>query len=818
MRKLNKNKLQVLAAIIALVLISTLSLAANTYAAAMPVYERVQAISTTVNSSTGLNTPSAVAFDAYENIYVTDSTDDRLVIYGNDGSYVDSISGLDEPISVAVGNGKIYIGSGGSGEVSVYDSNRNYLSSLGNFSKPTSIAVDSAGKVYVVDAGKDIVNVYNADGSSSFSFGGSGNADGQFHFPTSIAINNVAGEIIVSDLQIIADWTGTFEGARIQVFDINGNHMRSFGDYGVGADKIFRPSGVDVDEEGRIYVSDVFQNVVQVYDADGTHLGSIHDPADLDAVPSYLGNPMRTPVDVKISNSNKLYIASFYTYGVEVYRITDDKAEYAVVIPEAHDYGEVYVNTNSAAQTFTVNNVGSGDLDITSAVISGADAGDFALQADLCTGNTLAPADTCDLIVIMSPVSETSKSAEMQIASTDPEGPLLVALSGAGTMAPNEAPVADAGGPYDVNEGTTALLDASASSDPDGSIVTYAWDLDNDGSYETIGNPMGFDASSLDGPMGPFFIGLQVTDNLGATGSTTTSISVSNVPPAADAGGPYSGEVETAISLSGSAVDPADILTYDWDLDGDGTYETSGANTQVTYNLAGDYTVGLRVTDDDGGIGLDTAQVSVTVVEVPVPTFDQVSVVEVEVPVPTFDIALKAGWNLIGWVTDIGHYKGLEPQQGDYASGSTMNSVADIETVIDDIGLSTADYTLIVGPGGKVHVPGSPFNTLKSFLPGRAYWIAATQDITIALSGEVVSSSATSSLPVGWSQVAYNGNEGLDPEAAMSCIDGSYDLIVDGNSKIHFAGLPFGNLVSMHQSKGYFVHMTAEGTLTYNCP
>lgn len=790
MKTTYKHKIKTIFTITALILASTLSFAAKSQAAAMPEYVRLQSI------SSKLQAPSGVALDAYDNLYVTDSKSNKLVIYNSDGTYIDTIHGFDEPISVAVGNDRIYVGNGGNGEVKIYDNKHNYISSISGFSKPASIEVDSAGKVYVVDADKDIVKVYGSDGVFGFSFGGSGNTNGKFHFPTSIAINNAAGEIIVTDLQVTTSYMGTYEGARVQVFDMNGSYKRSFGSYGIGPNKLFRPSGVAVDEEGTVYVTDVFQNVVQVYDNNGTHIGSIYDPVD----------PMRTPVDITISSSNRLYVASFYTYGVEVYRITDSKSAYATVVPKSHNYGNTYVGSSSVAQSFKVYNIGSGNLQLGSVEIAGADLNDFMVQADSCNGSNLAPAGTCEVIVAMSPLSAADKSAQILISSNDPASPLVVTISGTGVAAPNQAPIANAGGPYVVMEGSTALLDASASSDADGNIVSYAWDLDNDGAYETIGNPMGFDAATIDGPVGPYTIGLQVTDNFGATGTATTTIRVSNVPPVADAGGPYSGVTGATVNLIGAATDAgaADVLTYAWDLDGDGVYETSGVNAQVSYSSEGSHTVGLRVTDDDGGVGIDTAQVSVTAAVV---------------VVPGIDISLNAGWNLVGWITDIGYYKaGSQPAQAEYASGATMNSVANIDAAMNDIGLSSTDYLLVIGPEGKVHIPGSPFNTLKKLLPDRAYWIYVNQDITITLPGNKLSKAATSTLEAGWVQVGYRGDDGLNPGDAFRCVEGNYNMVVSGKGRLYVKGFPFNNLTSLHQGQGYFIYMTTRGTLTYDCP
>ncbi len=49
----------------------------------------------------------------------------------------------------------------------------------------------------------------------------------------------------------------------------------------------------------------------------------------------------------------------------------------------------------------------------------------------------------------------------------------------------NKPPVANAGGPYEVDEGADILLDAGGSSDPNGDLLKYRWDLDHDGAWDT---------------------------------------------------------------------------------------------------------------------------------------------------------------------------------------------------------------------------------------------------------------------------------------------------------------------------------------------
>ncbi len=66
---------------------------------------------------------------------------------------------------------------------------------------------------------------------------------------------------------------------------------------------------------------------------------------------------------------------------------------------------------------------------------------------------------------------------------------------------------------------------------------------------------------------------------------------------------------------SGGSSDPdaGDVLTREWDLDGDGAFDDSGAERpQHTYLHGGTYTVALRVTDTSGAADTDTLTITVT--------------------------------------------------------------------------------------------------------------------------------------------------------------------------------------------------------------
>lgn len=141
-----------------------------------------------------------------------------------------------------------------------------------------------------------------------------------------------------------------------------------------------------------------------------------------------------------------------------------------------------------------------------------------------------------------------------------------------------------------------------------------------------------------------------------------------NLPPVADAGGPYSVNWGAELVLDGSgSSDPDDnIASYEWDLDNDGEYDdASGVTWTVSFTSLGEQQVGLRVTDEGGLSDTDTA--TVTVVD----------------PTPP----------VITWVGDI--EDGDEYYFGDVPPAPTCTATDDLSGV--DGGCTVSGYEINVG-------------------------------------------------------------------------------------------------------------------------
>ena len=102
--------------------------------------------------------------------------------------------------------------------------------------------------------------------------------------------------------------------------------------------------------------------------------------------------------------------------------------------PASLDFGNVMVGQTAAPQTVAIENTGTGNLNLGSLALSGANAGDFALGSDLCSSQIIAPAADCTFEVTLTPSSTGVRSAQVNIPSDAPSSPDTVPLSGTGVQ------------------------------------------------------------------------------------------------------------------------------------------------------------------------------------------------------------------------------------------------------------------------------------------------------------------------------------------------------------------------------------------------
>jgi len=183
----------------------------------------------------------------------------------------------------------------------------------------------------------------------------------------------------------------------------------------------------------------------------------------------------------------------------------------------------------------------------------------------------------------------------------------------------NARPTANAGSDQvvtDTNSSSDELvtLDASASTDSDGTITTYEWfengDLAATGVSPTVSLPVGLHVFTL-----------VATDNDGAASSDTVSVLV-NAPPAANAGldqaltdTDNSGAESVTLDASASSDSDGTIVAYIWSQD---TLQIASGVSPLVSLPVGVHTITLTVTDNRGATATDTVQI--TIVSPPPPT------------------------------------------------------------------------------------------------------------------------------------------------------------------------------------------------------
>ena len=126
---------------------------------------------------------------------------------------------------------------------------------------PWGVAVNERDEIAVTDMGNHRVQIFNNDGNLLRSFGQYGNRNGEFKNPTGIAFHK-NGNIFVAD-------SGNY---RIQIFSGEGEYVRSFGGRGSLDSHLSDPGGISVDSDGNIIVADSGNKLIKIFSPNGEFL------------------------------------------------------------------------------------------------------------------------------------------------------------------------------------------------------------------------------------------------------------------------------------------------------------------------------------------------------------------------------------------------------------------------------------------------------------------------------------------------------------------------------------------------------------------
>jgi len=230
-----------------------------------------------------LRYPTALATDRQGNVYAIDAGNQRvqkfdsrgqfLTMWGDigdgNGQFVFRISGP-IPGGIAVNErGTVYI-SDYYDRVQAFDSSGRFLLQWGNqgtgdgqFDFPTGMAVDGQGMVYVGDAGNHRIQKFDRYGHFLLQWGRQGSGDAAFMCPSGIAVNR-HNQIIVGDA----------DNSRMQIFDDTGHFLAAWGNPSASAVQSECQPGVAVDRQGNIYVVRNNTDHIEKFDQDGRSLGT----------------------------------------------------------------------------------------------------------------------------------------------------------------------------------------------------------------------------------------------------------------------------------------------------------------------------------------------------------------------------------------------------------------------------------------------------------------------------------------------------------------------------------------------------------------
>lgn len=267
-----------------------------------------------------LNAASDVSVSPDGRIYVVDGVNSRVRVFDRSGRMLFSFgkdgSGSGEfrhPIGIDIDpSGRVYIADSGNHRVQIFDPDGAFVGRIDlpagkkKPADPTDVAVDnSRNRCYVVDNDNHRILVYDLGERRLIeTYGAPGTDKRMFRYPFLMALNEKKYLFIVDVIN-----------TRVQILSPDGLFVAFVGDWGVEKGEFFRPKGVAVDKNGRVFVSDSYLGVIQIFDANGNFFSVVGDP-EKGGVKKF-----KTPAGLFVDKDNRLYVVEMLANRVGVYQV-----------------------------------------------------------------------------------------------------------------------------------------------------------------------------------------------------------------------------------------------------------------------------------------------------------------------------------------------------------------------------------------------------------------------------------------------------------------------------------------------------------------
>jgi outer membrane protein assembly factor BamB len=249
----------------------------------------------TLKTPEAFDGPNGIAVRPNGEIFIDDTKNDRVLIFGPDGTFErtwDSLQGggpafnFHEPDGYFIGDlefdsaGNLYMTNAGMSSVEIYDKDLHFVDSirlpsddLGDPSRPGGIAVDEANnRIYVTDFAHNHVFVFDLDGKLISTWGPAGSdVELPLGGPVGIAIGP-DGNVYVADPA----------RNRIRIVTPDGAPVATWGSSGSGIGQFAGLSTIEIDAAGNVYAADYGGDRLQVFAPDGRVIGVFGEPGNGD--------------------------------------------------------------------------------------------------------------------------------------------------------------------------------------------------------------------------------------------------------------------------------------------------------------------------------------------------------------------------------------------------------------------------------------------------------------------------------------------------------------------------------------------------------